>query len=273
MDNDNLKYNFEYEIIRNGKSRMLVLPDNIDANIINNVLVRFLRYTKRKISTELYLEKLQKKDLQVLAEIGFLDYWNISPTVEKSDNIKGIFPVTKIDSTSQVVTIIENLYSNLIKYFGVSNEWMQNFFEDYTVTISELIQNIPIHSEGEGFLYIYCTEEDNGLFLNCGIADDGIGIANTLKDYQLEYRHFWNDSFAITLALQKGVSRFRKTESGRGKGLFGLYNRIQKWDGSLYLRSGKGLFVYNNKDYKAVELGNALMGVQIYIKIPIKNVQ
>ncbi|OPZ94321.1 MAG: hypothetical protein BWY74_00665 [Firmicutes bacterium ADurb.Bin419] len=262
----------EYTVLRTTNNRKIVLPQDITVNTINNILTRNIRYRKQGFNISFDMSKLDQAGINILHAIGFTRYCQTDSNTLYSNKIIEVLPITEITSNQQAAIAIANIYesiNNSVSYSSAKSEYVS----DIAVTLGEIIQNIPIHSEGDGIIYIYATEENKLLYLNCGVADDGIGISNSLREYQPEYRHFWNDSFAITLALQKGVSRFRKIDNGRGKGLSGLYERVQKWGGILHIRSGRGVFIYQNQDYNVLELEKSFSGVQIYLRVPVNNVQ
>ncbi len=106
--------------------------------------------------------------------------------------------------------------------------------------IAEVATNVT-HSRDVGYIFIqsYKDHEGIGSQVELSIADAGIGIEKSLKErwhIPIWRRRRMNGSGYILLALQEGVT----AEAGRrGLGLARVRDLVTRWQGQLYIRSGR----------------------------------
>ena len=67
--------------------------------------------------------------------------------------------------------------------------------------------------------------------------DIGRGFRHSLSDeHSARYGDRWGDSTALEAAFLHGLTRF--PDSGRGQGIQQIRRQVQRWDGSITIRSG-----------------------------------
>jgi hypothetical protein len=108
------------------------------------------------------------------------------------------------------------------------------------MALSEACQNIVEHSGTSGWVAVQTYEWRRRLgrrVVVIAVADAGIGFRRSLESTQAgRYGDRWGDATALEAALIQGVSRFR--DPGRGQGLGGIRRYVNRWDGSISIRSG-----------------------------------
>jgi anti-sigma regulatory factor (Ser/Thr protein kinase) len=101
---------------------------------------------------------------------------------------------------------------------------------DVAVAISEVAQNIYQHNaDTDGFLAVQVHKTATPITLEIGIADFGVGIAETL--------HVEDDGDAILKAVQPGATA-HVGDPTHGTGLHRLLDIAERHDGTVELRSG-----------------------------------
>lgn len=116
---------------------------------------------------------------------------------------------------------------------------------DIGILVSEVWQNATQHSSGSisaGVMQVYGDGTQRRLVL--AIGDDGIGIANSLRENE-QYKNIINDSDAIKMAVKPKVSRL--TDETRGNGLHRVVNRTTRNDGVVCIRSGTARYRYQGE--------------------------
>src|SRR5262249_10155031 len=97
----------------------------------------------------------------------------------------------------------------------------------------------------------------------------GIGIRNSLAPVYATKRgesaEDWDDLGAIRLALTKGVTRL--TGSSPGDGLWLVTQFVERYRGSLLVRSGRGKITITRQSNKARRV-LMLPGTQLVLSIP-----
>ena len=116
---------------------------------------------------------------------------------------------------------------------------------DIGILVSEIWQNATQHGNGSlsvGVMQVYGDRRQSRLVL--AIGDDGIGIANSLRQNQ-KYREVADDCVAIETAVKPKVSCL--SDGTRGNGLTRVIKRTTSNDGAVFIRSGAGRFRFQGE--------------------------
>ena len=106
--------------------------------------------------------------------------------------------------------------------------------------LSEVCQNIVEHAEGPGWVAVQAynwTKRLGRYVVVISVMDIGRGFRDSLNDeHSARYGDRWGDSAALEAAFLHGLTRF--PDSGRGQGIQQIRRQVQRWDGSITIRSG-----------------------------------
>jgi len=189
---------------------------------------------------------------------------------DNSMEYRVLLPITRIKAAVDVRESVARILPGLAELLNPLPQ--STLLQGNILTVvSELLQNIVHHSrEKHGVASCIAEYEDQQLKVTFSVSDLGEGIPKSLDRLRNSYRHYWDDLFAVTLALKEKVSRFK--DEGRGKGLAGVYSFVTSVEGELWLRSGKALFVHSRNEYEGFTLANRYLGVQatVVLRIPLQ---
>jgi Histidine kinase-, DNA gyrase B-, and HSP90-like ATPase len=182
-----------------------------------------------------------------IAESGFLEaasQWadvECNAPVSSVRNDHYLVPVrlirTPADHRSLVAELLEKVPYLLSDTFGEAT-----CFQIVTV-FSELTQNILSYGATPGFAMLQAFRG----IVKFAVADSGPGIPETLKPKYAAEIAPWDDSTAIAFALRAEVTT---RETGGGLGLYYLRDVIERQNGILNIRSGRGkLLLARGKEY------------------------
>lgn len=171
-----------------------------------------------------------------------------------------LLPITKVERESTVRDIVANaaqsVQSIIIGQFAFPPELVNGF----CTSLAEICQNVPQHSGDIGFVAAQAYNVDKQPFLKLAVVDCGIGIQGSLNNAFPDI----SARAAIKLALKTGISRFR--QQGRGLGLAQVFSFVQRFRGTLQIRSGNTRFYYNGLSAYFFD-GAFFPGTQIGIQI------
>ena len=143
----------------------------------------------------------------------------------------------------------------------------------FGMALSEACQNIVEHAGTGGWVAVQRYHWRRRLgrrVVVIAAADAGVGFRHTLEATQAKrYGDRWGDGAALEAALIHGVSRFR--DPGRGQGLRGIRNFVDRWGGKITIRSGTGriaMAVPWDEDVPRQEELAAFPGAQLQVIVP-----
>jgi anti-sigma regulatory factor (Ser/Thr protein kinase) len=152
---------------------------------------------------------------------------------------------------------MEQIQQVLKTHLNYKNEDSANLL----TALAELCQNIVDHSESSGFaaMQVYTSQRDTK-YAVIGVGDSGIGIRESLsKRYDTKR---WTDAIAIRNALKPHFSRLE----GRGLGLTRVKEIAEKYNGTLILRSHKGLVTFHRKISSRTTIPFSGTQISIYLR-------
>lgn len=185
---------------------------------------------------------------------------------DRFGSIDTLIEVTKLENgcVSEINELMDKVLSNKVaavldKKFG----YKEKDAKDIAITISEVCQNTFDHNKGSStncFIAMQVYGFKNK-FLEVGVADYGLGIYATLKRSPKKFK-ISSHLDAILLATKHGISEY--DDATRGSGLNYLFEKAEKHNGTLQIRSGDTSVRYRmDKKEKMVFIGPWIPGVQI----------
>lgn len=147
-------------------------------------------------------------------------------------------------NSDQVHALVNGLLANI----RTSIECEPGVIDACTWGLNEIMDNVIQHSEADcGFIMAVVHKKTKHISI-C-IFDYGIGIYKSLKNSGNHKPKSAPD--AISLAVQKGVTRDKSV--GQGNGMWGLYNIVNLNTGIMTIISGKGGLSLNKGVMKTFE--------------------
>lgn len=158
------------------------------------------------------------------------------------DYLRGSNPllieVTKIASGSALPAILDGIVDVLRDKL----RYKKYDAFDIAIAVSEICQNTFDHNKSTcGFLAMQVYGKGTRRFLEIGVADCGEGLASTLRRNP-KNKGIVSDFDAINYAIKAGTSEH--DDPTRGTGLYHLLETVYKYQGSVYIRTGKGKLRY-----------------------------
>lgn len=243
------------------------------------LLIILIEHTYYNLSKDIYI-KLPGLNISVesancmavLSRLRFFEclpkktvYVNGKPESKKALVGKNpeILELTKLKSIETSLEVIDKAKKALRK-----TNYDDAHVSDIAIMISEVVQNIFIHSESERPAFLAIQSFPRLKKVQLAIADSGIGIPETLRSSGF-YHNTLRDFELIFQSLRLGVSRFQKTEK-RGEGLQRCRIIARKHSAEFFVRSNSGFYHldYEKESKEGYEIP-FLIGTQIFINFPM----
>ncbi len=198
-------------------------------NLLSSMMAWFLKKDNRVY----FKEPLSKYVCKYMASQGFFDEFQIDQDEATHSPRSTSVALRRLDH-------MDGSYLENITYWLAANASISpNIARDLiTINLVELINNVLDHSNSEIGCYISAQAYPNEHRLLLSILDLGVGFLDSLKPF---YPDLENDSDAIAMAIEEGVSSKREIElKPRGLGLANISGFVTK-RGRLEIISYKGL--------------------------------
>lgn len=229
------------------------------------LVLSYLRYYSLVLpKIYLYLPKNQNVR-DYLLRSGFLavasNYAQFLPGLKPAQLISyrdeaWLIPITRFSLEDDVPALVKDFMAAMHRLMSggpLSDEQLY-----FCTLLSELCQNIPQHSEDEGFVAAQVYRHGQGKELHIALSDLGIGLRGSLsKKHDLAGA---DEEKVMRYALTQGISASQ--EIGRGLGLAQVIKSLSRFDGRFILRSGSGFLVRSQKGEEYSDTG-FFPGVQI----------
>ncbi len=158
-------------------------------------------------------------------------------------------PITEIESDTKIDSIVDD-----VTVWMINNNFLPEEVADLQVIIYELCQNVKYHSatkqNGLFFMQGYNPRNSRNKKKYCkiSIADNGIGIYNSLLKNPDNRTLFYDECSAVRYALEKGATSIIEEANFRGNGLPRLLERAQKRRANLHVLSHGAVVSYLYND-------------------------
>lgn len=175
-----------------------------------------------------------------------------------------LLEITKIERTQDTEDVVARVRSKTATILHQDFNYTENDIANFCTALSETCENICLHSQDWGFVAIQSYRNK----VKMAVFDLGIGIRQSLTGRAEQLGQEWNDCKSILKAMEWGISRF--DDEGRGIGLAGVKDIVQKWRGSMQIRSGTGKIIVNHEKQRGYTIPDLpyFPGTQICISLP-----
>ncbi len=186
--------------------------------------------------------------LPYLSDIGFFEQIKalrpetaISST-ESANAFNILLKITPIERSQDVTDALKRLIDSTSAILKDHLSYTPQDSSLFLGAFAEVAHNILDHSGDRGFAaaQIYTTKKGKR-FAAIAVGDLGIGIRTSLS--QRYPRELVNDVIAIRKAFDPAVSRL----DNRGWGLTQVRSIAEKYNGTLWVRSGRGLVKFHRQ--------------------------
>jgi len=151
-----------------------------------------------------------------------------------------LLEITAIRANADVHAVIDDVQSRAGKVLVSRLGYPATSVVQFSVILSEVCQNIVEHAEGPGWVAAQAynwTKRLRRYVVVITVMDVGRGFRHSLNDeHAARYGDRWGDTTALEAAFLHGLTRF--PDSGRGQGIQQIRRQVQRWDGSITIRSG-----------------------------------
>ena len=151
-----------------------------------------------------------------------------------------LLEITRIAANADVHTVVDKVQRGAGEILSSRLGYPASAVVQFSVILSEVCQNILEHSESEGWVaaQAYNWAKRLGRYVVViSVMDVGRGFRGSLGgQHSARYGDRWSDATALEAAFLHGLTRF--PDSGRGQGIQQMRRQVQRWNGSITVRSG-----------------------------------
>lgn len=151
-----------------------------------------------------------------------------------------LLEITRIAANADVHAVVDRVQRGAGEILSSRLGYPPSAVVQFSVILSEVCQNILEHSESEGWVaaQAYNWARRLGRYVVViSVMDMGRGFRGSLGDqHSARYGDRWGDATALEAAFLHGLTRF--PDSGRGQGIQQMRRQVQRWNGSISVRSG-----------------------------------
>ena len=205
--------------------------------------------------------------LDVVCEIVRFDPQILPTRLVEYDDWKGLntklIELTKIENHNNLDPILKRTINTL----RGEMKYPKNDAFNLGIALSEMCQNTIDHNmEACGFFSLQLFNSGGGSFMEIGISDCGVGLAQTLRENP-NTPAFKDDFEAIKLATMLGLSQY--DDPTRGTGFYHLIKIVEKYLGSIRITSGSATFYYRADKNQTHSFNSLPMpGVTVVLSLP-----
>jgi anti-sigma regulatory factor (Ser/Thr protein kinase) len=169
--------------------------------------------------------------------------------------------VTRLATSADLPAVLDQI----LRILRQRLRYRQDDACDVTTAVSELCQNIFDHNAQTCGLVAMQVAGRGGRHLEVGVADDGAGLAATLRRNP-QHLPLTSDLEAIHLAVQRGTSA--SGEPTRGHGLSHVLALVARQAGTVQIRSGTAAVRYE-RNRRWTGTVPWIAGVHVALTVPL----
>ncbi len=151
-----------------------------------------------------------------------------------------LLEITPIRANADVHSVVDRVQSRAGAILAAKLGYPATAVVQFSVILSEVCQNVIEHADGPGWVAAQAYNWSRRLgrwVVVISVMDRGRGFRGSLTDeHAARYGDRWSDSTALEAAFLHGLTRF--PDSGRGQGIQQIRRQVQRWNGSMTIRSG-----------------------------------
>ena len=145
----------------------------------------------------------------ILDELNFSEYWEGGKNHVETKSLDDIFNLWRIIKDEK------DLYASRVSDYFKRTEFNNKDLSALTVSLVEAFYNVFDHAKAENNAFLLLRYEAEKKVLQIGISDFGIGISNSVRNYNKEIQ---SDIEAIKWAIQD-FKTIRSTAHNKGLGM------------------------------------------------------
>ncbi|QOR65792.1 hypothetical protein IM538_18580 [Cytobacillus suaedae] len=196
----------------------------------------------------------------------------INSLVVKDPENQSVIDLTKIIDKKDIRFTLQDVHEKTRKILINELHYDSKDIDDFTVMLSELLTNIPRHSQTYGYVcaQTYRYPGSSRKYVSVCISDMGIGMKESfiVNGVFTEV----NDKDALRHAVIEGKSS-KVTSGGRGgNGYKGIKEIVNKLKGGMSIKSGISQINFSQNHYEFDESVPDFPGTQVEIILPQKNI-
>lgn len=151
-----------------------------------------------------------------------------------------LLEITPVAANADVHQVVERVRSRAGQILASKLGYPATSVVPFAVVLSEVCQNIVEHAAAPGWVaaQAYNWARRLGRYVVViSVMDVGQGFRASLgAEHSTRYADRWGDATALEAAFLHGLTRF--ADSGRGQGIQQIRRQVQRWNGSMTIRSG-----------------------------------
>jgi anti-sigma regulatory factor (Ser/Thr protein kinase) len=189
-----------------------------------------------------------------------------------------LLEITPIRANADVHSVVDRVQGRAGAILSAKLGYPPTAVVQFSVILSEVCQNVVEHADGPGWVAAQAYNWSRRLgrwVVVISVMDRGRGFRGSLADeHAARYGDRWSDSTALEAVFLHGLTRF--PDSGRGQGIQQIRRQVQRWNGSITIRSGSArIGQYSDWDDAPpmVEGLTPFPGAQIGIVLPAREAE
>ncbi len=203
--------------------------------------------------------------IDFIAALESIAKWDI-PEEDRNvvhTKIRPVIPVTRFGCSADVEQIAEAMLNTFhTEFLGLTM-----LLQPCHIIFSELADNTLFHAESRGgFVLAQQYNYKAGALLEIAVGDCGIGIARSLRKKPSLAPSITDDSSAIVLAFEDGVSC--TCDPHRGYGLGHVQEAVAARERELSIRSGSGFYIMRADGFRQSDSCQLIPGTIAHAVIP-----
>ena len=189
-----------------------------------------------------------------------------------------LLEITPIRANADVHSVVDRVQTRAGAILATKLGYPPTAVVQFSVILSEVCQNVIEHADGPGWVAAQAYNWSRRLgrwVVVISVMDRGRGFRGSLADeHAARYGDRWSDATALEAAFLHGLTRF--PDSGRGQGIQQIRRQVQRWNGSITIRSGSariGQYPDWDDALPLVEGLTPFPGTQIGIVLPARGTE
>ena len=171
--------------------------------------------------------------------LGIFEFEDRAPR-RPSGSSDVLLEITPIEGNSDVHEVVDRVQSGAGAVLASKLGYPTTAIVQFSVILSEVCQNIVEHAEASGWVAAQAynwTRRLGRYVVVISVMDLGRGFRGSLtNEHSARYGDRWGDTTALEAAFLHGLTRF--PDSGRGQGIQQIRRQVQRWNGTITIRSG-----------------------------------
>lgn len=192
-------------------------------------------------------------------DLGFSEYWSRGKNYVEAPSHNSIFNLWRITEDGK------DLYAKRVEEYLRRTYFANKDLSAVSVGLVEAYYNVFDHAQAKGNAFSLIQYEEETSILHVAISDFGIGIAQSVSEYDKEIT---NDKDAILKALEDNFT-VKSTERNKGMGLSNIIAPAKE----ARIFSHNGLVYKHNSIIEGFDCEMSFPGTLIYYEIDLSQME